>query len=97
MEINRNQYFMAGMVILFLGIQLRLVDSYVLNDKCSEVIAKRMRNAPAAEMAATSLLPQAIRPVPKHTITPPTWIGWALLSAGGVLILHSLAMKKPGG
>jgi hypothetical protein len=31
MEINRNQYFLAGIVLLFVGIQFRLVDSVTLN------------------------------------------------------------------
>ena len=36
-------------------------------------------------------------PVPQHrTFQPPTWLGWALMSVGAVLILHSLAMGKPG-
>jgi hypothetical protein len=28
MEINRNQYFMAGVIVLLLGIQLRVVEYY---------------------------------------------------------------------
>jgi hypothetical protein len=29
-------------------------------------------------------------------IKPPKWIGYSLLSVGGVLVLHALSMKKPG-
>ena len=32
----------------------------------------------------------------KHRVEPPSWLGWALVSVGSVLILHSLALKKPG-
>jgi hypothetical protein len=31
-EINRNQYFLAGLVVLALGLQLRAVETYVLNE-----------------------------------------------------------------
>ena len=41
-EINRNQYFLAGIIILLLGVQLKFVDSYVLNEKATQIIAKRM-------------------------------------------------------
>jgi hypothetical protein len=44
----------------------------------------------------SSLLP-AVGPTPRRTIRPPEWLGFALMSIGGVLMLHSLAMKKPGG
>jgi hypothetical protein len=29
-------------------------------------------------------------------LRPPVWLGYALMSVGGVLMLHSLAMKRPG-
>jgi hypothetical protein len=32
----------------------------------------------------------------RKRIRPPRWLHYALLSIGGVLMLHSLAMKKPG-
>ena len=34
---------------------------------------------------------------PNHRIHPPNWLGWSLISVGSVLILYSLALKKPGG
>jgi hypothetical protein len=34
-------------------------------------------------------------PVPRKTVRPPQWLGWLMLSAGGVLVMHSLAMPKP--
>ena len=39
----------------------------------------------------------AAGPLPKKTVRPPEWIGWCLMSVGGVLILHSLAMPRPNG
>jgi hypothetical protein len=43
----------------------------------------------ASWWATTSGIPE-----PRRTITPPKAIGWVLISAGAVTILHSLAMRK---
>jgi hypothetical protein len=91
MEFNRNHYFMLGLVLLFLGIQFRLVEGVVLNEKVSQALAHR-----EAETQRRSIL-AAIGPSPHHTVHLPSWLGWALMSTGSVLVLHSLAMKKPGG
>ena len=34
MEITRNQFFMAGLVLLFLGLQFRAIDSVELKEQC---------------------------------------------------------------
>ncbi len=96
MELNRHSYFMIGLVVLFAGIQLRMVESYVLNEKTSRFLAERMRSSTSNDGAVASFLP-SIGPTPRRTIRPPEWAGFALISAGAVLILHSLAMQKPGG
>ncbi len=93
MEFNRNQFFMAGVFILLLGIQFRMVDTITLNDKTSKFLAARAASATTNTLA--NILPTG--GVPKQTFHPPQWLGWALISGGAVCILHSLAMKKPGG
>ena len=95
-EFNRNQYFMFGLVLLFMGIQFRMVETYVLNEKASRFIAERLDRGAADSSGATRSIMPAAGPTPRRTIQPPDWLGWALGSAGAVLILHSLAMKKPG-
>ena len=103
MELNRNHYFMTGIVLLFLGIQLRMVDAYVLTKEASDVVTKKLKKAKAVEpqQQAASFFSFSPPPPPvlvpkQHKLKPPKWIGWALVSAGAVLILHSLAMKRPG-
>jgi hypothetical protein len=93
MELNRNQFFMAGLVLLFLGIQFRLLDSFTLNEKTTRFLASRMQENPSAP---TTMLSQTAA-MPRKVLQPPQWVGYALLSVGSVLILHSLAMPKPGG
>ena len=97
MDFNRNQFMLIGVVLLFLGIQLRMVDSYVLTESSARFLAKQTQAERAsafplpAAMTAPSLLPAQHR-----RIQPPRWLSWAFISAGVILSLHSLAMKKPG-
>ncbi|HXT59096.1 MAG TPA: hypothetical protein VN699_10695 [Pirellulales bacterium] len=92
MEFNRNHYFLAGIVLLLVGIQLRMVDAFVLNESTTRFLSQQSGGAAGA---AGSILP-AIGPTPRKTVRPPEWLGWALMSVGSVLVLHALAMKGPG-
>jgi hypothetical protein len=101
MDLNRNQYFLAGLVIFFLGIQLRMVDRFVLNERATHFLHQRMQQIKGQQVASASesatLLASSSINQPKHVIHPPNWLGWSLVSVGSVLILYSLALKKPGG
>lgn len=92
MELNRNHYFMAGVVLLLLGIQLRLVDSFVLNEQATKILT------PQSSDGLMSIRPvlQTVSAAPRKVVKPPESLGWALMSIGSVLILHALAMKAPG-
>ncbi len=104
MELNRNQYLMIGIVVLLLGVQFRMVESFVLNAEASQAIAARMlkadkENAEASVVPSYSQQPQVAAVAPAaaalRTITPPDWLGWCCISVGAVLVLHSLAMPRP--
>ncbi|WP_425614740.1 hypothetical protein NA78x_004615 [Anatilimnocola sp. NA78] len=101
MEFNRNQYFMAGLLIFLLGVQFRTVETFVLNERSTQFLAQRVQAWRQPQMAsAGNNLPTMIAasgPVANHRLNPPKWLGWALVSVGSVLILHSLSLKKPGG
>jgi len=96
MDITRNQYFFAGLVLLLLGIQFRVVDSFDLTAELTSMLTKQSNQPVASVATATQSLTQLDKPVLKKNVRPPDWVGWLLLSAGAVLILHSWAMKKPG-
>ncbi len=95
MDFNRNHFFMAGLVLLVLGIQMRFVESFVLSSESTHFLATRMNASPPASGLA-SILPSSSN-MPRKTLHPPEWLGWALMSVGAVLILHSLAMPRPAG
>lgn len=97
MDINRNQYFMAGIVILLLGVQLRMIDSYVLNEQGSEFVTQKLKQTSSSgeRPKLTFISSTSIGGAARKMIRPPEWMGWAFISVGAVLCLHALAMKKP--
>jgi hypothetical protein len=97
MELNRNQFMMIGLLVLLLGVQFRSVDYFVLNAKASEFVEKKLGDSPSANAAPVAQNTGSDRPLTTNRVVkPPNWIGWCLLSVGGVLVLHSLAMRRPG-
>ena len=57
MDINRNQYFMVGLVLLLLGLQLRLVDSYTLTPE----LTKSWPSGPVNRWPRSTPPPQYLR------------------------------------
>ncbi|MAT73491.1 MAG: hypothetical protein CMJ58_28755 [Planctomycetaceae bacterium] len=95
MELNRNQYFFIGMVVLLLGLQLRSVEHYVLTPEATRFLAER--SGKGSSDSTLMALSTDLGAAPRKVVRPPEWLGWCLMSVGAVLILHSLAMRKPGG
>ena len=95
MDINRNQYFLIGLVVLLLGLQFRLIDSVLLTPECTKFLAERTGHPVAAADNAMENLLGAEAKLPPKTFQSPDWVGYSLLSLGAVLILHSFAMGRP--
>ncbi len=96
MTLDRNRYFMFGVILFLLGIQFRMVDSFVLNEgstRALQRIAKEAKVADAKGVTASSFMQSA--PLPKKTFKHPPWLGFILLTAGGVMSLHALVLPKP--
>ena len=97
MEFNRNQFFLIGLLILLIGGQLRAVDTFVLNEKTTQFLAQRMKDTKVASANSLTASFASAAPIAKKRVQPPRWLGWSLISIGTVLVLHAIAMKKPGG
>src|SRR5262249_10547207 len=95
-ELNRHHYFAAGIFVLLLGIQLRMVDSYVLNGETTRWLMDQSSDPVVQTVNTASKLMPAVGPSPRKTIVPPSWLGWAAISVGSVSILHALALPRPG-
>lgn len=96
-ELNRNHYFAIGVVVLLLGVQLRMVDTYVLNESTTRALANQFGDQGDQATVKVSRFLPGVGEAAKKQVHPPVWLGFALMSVGSVLILHSLAMSKPAG
>lgn len=94
MELTRNHYLIIGVILLGLGIQFRYVKTMVFNEPATKWINENF--GPPPQTASVGIM-QSFGPVTKRSYTPPPWLGWALMSLGGVIVLNSLVMNKPSG
>ena len=90
--------FLVGLVLLFLGIQLKVVKTYELKPSVTQFIetqiAKRLSNASITSMTSSyndelwSNFPPASAPFPStRSFSPPSWLAFTFISVGAVLIL----------
>lgn len=93
-----TRMFLMGAIILFFGTQLRVIDTFVLNEQVTKFVNERIekRNEPKSEAFEAGLwdpyvdpATNAAAPPAKRRIRPPRWLGWSLLSMGAVLVLTS--------
>jgi len=93
----------VGMILLLFGVQLRLVDTFVLTDKAAHVVQTWLGSQPATAVPATTsddLWPDLTEttsqtpPAPKREFTPPRWLGLSFLSTAAVLILGSPCFRS---
>jgi len=96
MDLTRNHYFVIGFVLFLLGVQFRYVTSFELNEKSSRFVDKRLGRPAAVEPQQFALFSVEAPPA-RRVVRPPKWLGWSMMSVGGVLVVFSLSMKKPGG
>ncbi len=87
-QIKRSHLLLVGLVLFFLGVQFRLVQSFTLSEGSSRFIAAQMGNVPERTIA---VWPDAAA---RKVVEPPNWLGLALMSVGSVLTLKSLSMSN---
>ena len=93
MDLDRNRYFMIGVIIFLLGLQFRLVDSFVLNESSTRALHRFVKKSNIADNnVATNAYMQVASP--KKNMRPPHWLGFVLLTVGGVMSLHALVLPK---
>ena len=87
-----TRIFLLGVIIFFVGIQLRMVETFVLNERATKIVNKRTAAAQDQDPYAASYYDPYSLDGPLDTsemreITPPRWLGWSFLSIGAVLVV----------
>jgi hypothetical protein len=100
---DTHRLFMLGVVLLLLGIQFRVVESFELNEAATRIVDRRFPRDPAVPLttyvaanpyAEPWLNPPASIPPTTRVIFPPRKLAFSFMSVGAVLILVSPAYRK---
>ncbi len=95
-EFNRNTFFLVGLVLLFVGLQFRMLDSVVLNEPSSRFIAEKFASKTERTTGRFFQMTGIGDATPRQVVKPPKWIAWCLIAVGTVGILHALALRRAG-
>jgi hypothetical protein len=86
-------WIFAGVWVLTIGLQLRTLDSFTMGRGMTEFLARVTQPVEtSAESDVRRLLMSG--PAGQQKVTPPRWLGWALVSAGTVLITHGYLQSR---
>ena len=97
-----NRLLVAGILCVLIGLQFRLVESFVLNERVSGVINAKLADASTETLNVSRSSddwwdqPDPVPMPAKRVITPPRWLGWSLISVGAVMTLTCPCFKKNG-
>jgi hypothetical protein len=79
----------VGIILLLFGLQMRAVEHFVLSPQSTSLLSRYA--GPGVDTTHGAVQQIVVDTTGhSHTVTPPRWIGWALLSTGGVLFVHGL-------
>lgn len=71
----------GGLILILFGLQLRVVDSFVLSPSTTRVLYEWFGtgSSPPREAVERIVVESTS---PRKIITPPVWLGWALITLG---------------
>ncbi|TWU17633.1 hypothetical protein Pla52o_48480 [Novipirellula galeiformis] len=91
----RHRYFFFGLLLVLLGVQFRMVDSFVLNESTTRTLARFSQTTTAtntSSMVDSILL--RVHPKPMKRVEPPRWLGLSMIAFGTVITLHAFAIPR---
>lgn len=94
MEFDRNRYFMFGIILFLLGMQFRMIDSFVLNESSTRALHRFAKRSQMVSNNPATNMYMSVAPSPKKMVIPPQWFGWVLLTVGGVVCLHAMVLPR---
>ncbi|MDG2221464.1 MAG: hypothetical protein P8L85_08800 [Rubripirellula sp.] len=95
MSMYRNRYFFLGILLLLIGIQFRMVESFVLNEKATRALARISKESTVADNSGMGAMLMQIYPNPTKRVAPPRWLGLSMIAIGAVISCHALAIPSP--
>lgn len=94
MSMYRNRYFLIGLLLLLLGVQFRMVDSFVLNEPATRALARITEKTAVADNSPMSSFMLQLSPSPRKRVRPPRWLGLALIAVGAVISCHAITIPR---
>lgn len=94
MKLTRNQYFLIGILLVLLGTQFRMIDSFVLNEPTTRALAKMSKKSQPTVNDSFSTFLMQVHPKPTKRVHPPRWLGLAMIAVGSVVSLHAIAIPR---
>jgi len=80
-----------GIVLFLAGVQLRSVEAFRLRPWSTRLVAKYVD--PQAQTTSGAIKQMVANQLPvTHELLFPAWFGWAVLSAGSILIAHAVLL-----
>lgn len=94
MNLDRNRYFMFGVILFLLGLQFRLIDTFVLNESSTRALHRIAQRSQISDRNIGTDVYMQVAPSPKKSVRPPNWLGFVLLTVGGVMSLHAMVLPR---
>ena len=94
MSLYRNRYFLVGILLILLGIQFRMVHSFVLNEPTTRALARFNKSSSIADNSAMSSFLMQVYPKPTKRVEPPRWLGLAMITVGAVITCHAIVIPR---
>ena len=83
-----------GLFLVLLGVQLHAVDAYVLSPETVRLLDGWF--GPPADTAGGAVRKILLTSdnIARQHVEPPSWLAWAVLSVGGVMLAHGLMQNR---
>ena len=94
MSLYRNRYFFVGVLLVLLGVQFRMVHSFVLNEPTTRALARFSKSTPVADNSGMSSMLMQVYPNPTKRVEPPRWMGLAMITVGAIISFHAVAIPR---
>ncbi len=94
MSMYRNRYFLAGILLILVGIQFRMVDSFVLNESATRALSQVTTSDAFADNSSMNSILMSVYPSQTKRVEPPRWLGLAMIAVGSIVACHAIAIPK---